>query len=76
VIITLSHLSQVNYRAINEEHDDLFVGLGVESRSRHRLVHLANRFDYLGAENGEIEYLQILESEVHCEGMKRNMQMR
>ena len=70
VIITLGHLIQFDGLIIIPDSDDLFLGLGVESkRRRSRLISRANRFDYCGSD-GNTSYLQIMESEMEWESME------
>jgi Heterokaryon incompatibility protein (HET) len=48
VIITLAHVVQLNRESITPDSEELFLGLGVESKvQRRRLLERANSFDYI-----------------------------
>lgn len=70
LIITLGHLIGYNGLRITPDSDDLFLGLGVESKGRRRrLISLATRFNYCGS-NGSTSYLEIMQAEMEWESIE------
>lgn len=70
ITITLGHLMDINLQHITTDSEQIFLGLGVESRTRRsKLLRRAERFDYVGGD-GNTTYLQMMEAEAEWESIE------
>jgi hypothetical protein len=67
IVITLGHLIDFSQKSVTLDSEDIFMGLGVQSRTqRGKLLRRLDRFDYIGSD-GNTSHLRDLELEEEWE---------